>query len=235
MQMFLGSALNGVLVFLGGILGSVFKKAIPEKLSETLMQLLGICVVFIGISGALSGQNIIVTVVSLTLGTFLGYFLKLDAKITRLGDYLQSKVKLDDGKTSVSAGFVNCSLLVCIGAMAIIGPMNEAISGDHSVTFAKSAIDGVISVIMASAMGFGVAFAGALVFIYEALIALVAGFIAPALLNEEIIAEMSCVGSLLIVGVGLNMLKLTKIRVIDGIPAMFIPILLIPLLDLIAG
>jgi uncharacterized membrane protein YqgA involved in biofilm formation len=141
-----------------------------------------------------------------------------------VGDWLQSHLQKEDSNVSIAEGFVNCSLLICVGAMAIVGALESGLTGTHSTLFAKSFIDTVAAFIMSTTMGIGVALSGILVMVYEGLIALMAQFIAPVL-TDIVINEMTCVGSILIVGVGLNLLKVTNIRVMNTIPAIFFPIL----------
>lgn len=126
----------------------------------------------------------------------------------------------------MAEGFVTASLLFCVGAMAIVGALNDGLTGDHTTLFAKSLLDGIIAVVFASSLGIGVAFSAAAVFVYQGAIALLASVLAPYLQNGSTIAEMTCVGSLLIIALSLNMLGLTKIKVMNLVPAIFLPILL---------
>ena len=146
-----------------------------------------------------------------------------------LGDWVQKKtehlVKQERSAPSISDGFVTASLLFCVGSMAIVGALQDGLVGDHSTLFAKSLLDGISSVVFAASLGIGVAFSAVAVFLYQGLIAVMASFLQP-LLGDVVIAEMTCVGSLLIVALGLNMLDLTKIKVMNLVPAIFIPILL---------
>ena len=134
-------------------------------------------------------------------------------------------MKTDDASPSIADGFVTASLLFCVGAVAIVGALNDGLTGNHDMLFAKSLLDGISSIVFGASLGLGVAFSAVAIFIYQGSIALLASFLQP-LLNDAVIAEMTCVGSLLIVALSLNMLGLTKIKVMNLVPAIFLPILL---------
>ena len=157
--------------------------------------------------------------------SMMGELLDLDGRIHALGDWVERRFAKKQSKTSISEGFVNASLLFCVGAMAIMGALDSGLTGDHATLYAKSTLDGIISIVYGSAMGAGVALSGVAVFLYQGLITLCASFIAP-FLSEVVIAEMKCVGSLLIIGLSFNMLGMTKIKVMNYVPAVFFPILL---------
>lgn len=219
-----GAALNGGLVVLAGIIGSFLKSGVPEKISGQIMQGLSLVVVYIGISGTLSGTNALITVLSLAIGAIIGELIGLDRLINRLGDLLQSRLA-GKGNIKIAEGFVTCSLLICVGAMAIIGSLESGLRSNHDTLVAKSIIDCIAAFIMAATMGIGVALSGVLVFIYEGAMALSAQYISP-LLTEYVINEMACAGSVTIICVGLNMLGVTKIKVMNLVPGIFLPILL---------
>ena len=188
---------------------------------------LSLCVILIGVCGAITGEKIIVTVISMVIGGVIGELLDIDRRLQTLGDFLQRKLApKNDSRSifsSISVGFVNCSLVVCIGSMAIVGAIQSGMSCNHETLYAKALIDGVIALVMASTMGIGVSLSGVAVGIYESVIAIFASFLA-AYLPTAVITEMTCVGSLLIIAVGTNMMKLTDIKVANLLPATFIPI-----------
>ena len=128
------------------------------------------------------------------------------------------------GNVSVSEGFVTASLLFCVGAMAIVGALQDGLTGDHSTLFAKALLDGISAIIFGASLGIGVSFSAAAVFLYQGIIAVLASFLSP-LLGDAVIAEMTCVGSLLILALGTNLLNVTKIKVMNLVPAVFFPIL----------
>lgn len=224
----LGTIVNVIAVLLGGGVGLLLKKGFPQRIADTLMQGAGLVVVYIGISGALQGEKTLVAVVSIFVGAALGSLIDIDKWFNRLGDKAQQLLtrNRDAEGNTFAQGFVNASLLFCIGAMAVVGSLQSGLVGDHSTLFAKSIIDGVSSVVFASTMGPGVLLSSLAVFLYQGAITVLAQFLAP-LLTEAIVAEMTCVGSLLIIAIGLNLLNITKIKVANFLPAIFLPILLL--------
>lgn len=239
--MITGSLINAAAVLAGSAIGlglkwlaGHFSGALPassarlgQRLQESIMQAVALCVLHIGISGSLEGENTLVAILSLVLGALIGEALDLDRRLTRLGDWLQAKTgSLAGHGTSISEGFVTASLLFCVGAMAIVGSLENGLTGNYDTLKAKSLLDAISSVVFASSMGVGVAFAAVAVLGYQGAISLSAAFIAPYLGGDAVIAEMTCVGSLLIVALSLNMLGLTKLRVMNLVPACLMPILL---------
>lgn len=223
----LGSMVNGAAIVVGGGIGLLVKKGLPERVGTSVMNALALTVLLIGLQGALQGENIMLTILSMVLGTLLGEGFDLDGKVQGLGRQLDARFKSDssEGQPSLSEGFVAATLLVCVGAMAIVGSLQSGLSGDHATLFAKSLIDGIAALILASSLGMGVLLAGATVLLYEGGITLFASALAP-LLTEGVINEMTCVGSLLIIGLSLNMLKITDLKIMNYTPAVFLPILL---------
>ena len=243
--MLIGSIVNGLAVVAGSFAGLAmaapagkFSKQGSDR-SRSLgpriqtiviivMQGLALCVLYIGITGCLSGQNGLITILSMVFGTILGELLDLDLRMKQLGDWIQRKVarRMKPGATtSISEGFVTASLLYCVGAMGIVGAMQDGLVADHSTLFAKAILDGTSSILFAASLGIGVVFSAIAVFVYQGSISILASFLQP-LLTDVVIGEMTCVGSLLILALGLNMLDLTKIKVMNMVPAIFMPILL---------
>jgi len=222
----LGTIVNTIAVIIGAAIGMFFKKGIPQKLSDTMMKGLGLCTLFLGISGSLDGQNSLILIISIVVGALIGEGIDLDAKLNRLGNWLENKFKSKDGsKVSIAEGFVSASLLFCVGAMTIVGSLQSGLQGNHEMLFNKSMLDFVAAIIFASTMGIGVMVSAAFVFVYQGAITLLAQWVAPVL-SDVVIAEMNCVGSVIIMGLALNMLGITKLKVMNYVPAIFIPILL---------
>lgn len=220
-----GAVVNALAVFVVSAVGLLLKKGLPERMGDSVMKALSLCVIYIGISGAFEGENVLIAIISMAVGTVIGELLNLNARIEGLGQLLQNRFQSKDSQVSVAEGFVTSSLLFCTGAMTIVGSLQSGLSLDHSTLFAKSLIDGIAAVVLASSLGFGVLFAGVLCLVYEGGLAVCAQFIAP-FLTTSVINEMTCVGSLLIMGVAINMLFKNKICVMNSIPAVFLPILL---------
>lgn len=231
----LGTIVNSVAIVLGGAIGMLLKKGLPKKIADTLMIGLGLCTLYIGISGCLAGENTLVLIVSMVIGTIIGEAVDLDDKINRLGQFLERKfggkksdvpVTVSQGrKVSLAEGFVTSSLLFCVGAMAIVGSLQSGLTGNHETLYAKSVLDFVAAIIFASTLGAGVMLSASLLFIYQGSITLLAQFIEP-FLTEAVIAEMNCVGNVIIIGLAMNMLGISKFKVMNFVPAIFLPILL---------
>ena len=220
-----GTIVNSAAIVVGSLAGVLLGKFIPERFSDAMEKGAALCVLYIGVDGMLAGENTLVAILSTAIGAVLGELLQLDENMHRLGDWIERKLGSKGSKTSLSEGFVTASLLFCVGAMAIMGALDSGLTGDHATLYAKSTLDGITSIVYGSTMGAGVALSGVAVFLYQGLITLCASFIAP-FLSEVVIAEMKCVGSLLIIGLSFNMLGMTKIKVMNYVPAVFFPILL---------
>lgn len=223
----LGTIVNTAAVIVGAIVGLLLKKGIPEKLSDVIMKGLALCVLYIGISGALKGTNTLVAIISVVLGALIGTLLDLDKRLNSLGEFAERKLNKNSegGKTSVAEGFVSASLLFCVGSMTIVGSIQSGLTGNHEMLLTKSLLDGISAIIFASSLGIGVILSAAVVLVYQGALTLCAQWVAP-FLNDYTIAEMTCVGSLLIIALALNMLGLTKLKTANYLPAVFIPILL---------
>ena len=224
-MMLLGSLVNMLAIFAGCFVGVTLGRFIPERFNSAIEKGIALCVFYIGLDGVLAGSDTLVAILSMVLGVILGELLDLDGRIHALGDWVERRFAKKQSKTSISEGFVNASLLFCVGAMAIMGALDSGLTGDHSTLYAKALLDGIISVVYASTLGIGVALSAIPIFLYQGSIALGASFLAPYL-TEAVILEMKCVGSILILGLSLNMLGLTKIKVMNYVPAVFLPILL---------
>ena len=238
--MLLGSLVNGAAILAGSAVGlflrfilrrssrrSESENGIGDRLQKIVMQGLALCTMYIGISGSLEGKNTLLAILSLVIGAVIGEIFDLDGAMNRAGNWVQKKVTHpgeESAASTVAEGFVTASLLFGVGAMSIVGSLNSGLL-DHTMLFAKSLLDGVSSVVFSVSFGIGVSLSAIAVFVYEALITLGASVLAP-LLSDAVIAEMTCVGSLMIIGLALNMLELTKIKVTNFIPAVFLPILL---------
>jgi len=220
----IGVIVNTVAVILGSLIGLVCRRGIPKRVSDAAMLGMGLVSVYIGFSGALKGQNAIVLVFSIILGGVVGTLLDIDGGINKLGVFVERKFKNDNGKTSVAQGFVTASLLFCVGSMTIVGSLNAGISGDNEMLFIKSAMDFMSSMMLSASLGIGVICSAAFVFVFQGALVLLAGLIAP-FMTEAAIAEVICAGSLLIIGIGLNLLQITKLKVADYLPAIvFAPV-----------
>lgn len=222
----ISAVVNAAAVIAGSCIGLLLKKGIPERFSDILMKGLGLCTLYIGFSGALKGENTIVLIISMVVGALLGEGIDLDEKLNRVGQFLEKSFQSkDERKISIAEGFITASLLFCVGAMAIVGSLQSGLTGNHEMIFAKSMLDFVAAIIFASSLGIGVIFSAAFVLLYQGAIVLMAQWISP-LLTDYTINEMTCAGSVIIIALALNMLGITKMKVMNYVPAIFIPILL---------
>jgi len=231
----LGTIVNAAAIIVGGAAGLALKKFLHSRITDTVMQGVGLAVIIIGISGALgaaftvvnggiTSEHILFMIIALALGAFSGELIKIESKLESLGEFCERKTANLGSNSTFAQGFVTATLVFCVGSMAIVGSLEEGISGNTDILFAKSALDGITSMIFASTMGVGVLFSAVVLGVYQGLITLLAAFVAPYF-NDVVIAQMSLIGSVLIMGIGLNLLKIAKIKVGNLLPAVFIPIL----------
>ena len=221
----LGVFVNVITVIVGSCIGLLFKKGIPEKVSQAAMTGLGACTLYIGISGSHCGENVLILIASVVLGAITGTLLNIDGAINRLADRVEKKFKKEGEKASLAEGLVSATLLFCVGSMTVTGSIQAGLTGDNSVLITKATLDLVSSMMLASSIGAGVLLSAVSVFVIQGGLVLLAGIIAP-FMNPGAINEMTCAGSLLIVMIGTNLMGITKIKVADYLPAiLFAPIL----------
>lgn len=225
----LGVFVNVIGIIVGSSIGLLMKKGIPSRISEAMMKGLGLCTLYIGWSGALKGSNTLVLIISMAMGIVIGEGLNLDAKLKGFAEKLETKFHKGDGKISIAEGFIASSLLFCVGAMTVVGSMQAGLSGDYEMLLTKSVLDFISAMVFASSLGIGVMMSSIFVLIFQGGIVLLAQVVAP-FLTDGVVAEMTCVGSVLIFALGLNLIGITKIKVLNFLPAMFLPILFTPLL-----
>lgn len=216
----LGPLVNAASIVICALMGRFVLKGLPGRFESIIKTAIGLSIVYIGISGAMDNERVMLLIFSMVIGSVMGEILDIDKGMNRLGQWTERCLGMTEG--NFAKGFINASILFCTGSMAIVGGMNSGLLGNHEMLFAKSILDGVISIVFASSMGLGVAFSAVPVLIYEGGIALGAGFVKDWM-TPEIIREMSAVGSLLIAGIGFNFLMERQIKVANMIPAIFLP------------
>lgn len=226
----LGTIVNALAVIGGCIIGLIVKEKLTEKMSNTIMSGLALCVLYIGISGALKGQDTLIIIICIAVGALVGEIIDIDKRLNDLGNFIENKINLkkknkDSEKISISEGFVTSSLLFCVGAMAVVGSLESGLQGNHSTLFAKSILDGVSSIIFASSLGIGVMLSSVAILVYQGSITLLAGCLS-SVLTDTVIGNMSAIGSVLIMGLGTNMIGASKIKVANLLPAIFLPIII---------
>lgn len=219
-----GAMVNVIAIIIGSGIGLLLRMGISESYKNTIMQAMGLAVLLIGIKMALVSQNTLVVILSLALGAALGELAKLDERLNRFGVCLTEKAGERFG--DVGKGFINASLIYCIGAMAIVGSIQEGLTGDASIIYAKSLIDGTVSVILAASMGIGVVLSVIPVFIYQGSITLAAGVL-QNFVTDAMIAEISGTGGVLIIAISLSMLHLLKIKLANLLPSLPLAVLFV--------
>jgi len=228
----IGTLINVAAILVGSSLGLLLKRSFRKSIADVVMQGLGLCVILIGLSGALKTGNVLLMILSMVVGGVVGSLIGIDRRLNDLGVYAQRKLtRGNDGENTFAKAFVTASLVFCVGAMAVVGALDSGIRGDHSTLIAKSALDGVAAIVFASALGPGVMLSAVPVLVYQGSIALLGNLVAP-LLSDTVVQEMSAVGGLLIVGIGMNMLLKSEIKVADLLPAILVPFLYYPIVGL---
>lgn len=216
----LGALVNALAVVAGGLAGTFGGKLLPERIRTALITTMGLITIGIAVPGLIETSNLLIPILSMVIGTFLGELIDIDGALQKLSNALQSKFK----GSSVAEGFFTCSLVFAVGAVAVMGALDSGLKGDHNLLYAKALMDGTAAIAFAAALGLGVVFSSVTVFVVEGGIALLAGLVAD-LLSTSVINEISFVGSLLIVGISLNMMGATKLRILNMVPALVLPIL----------
>ncbi len=229
-----GTLVNVGTVLLGSTLGLLAGKGLPAAMSRALMTALGFCTVYIGITGCMGAANTLVVVVALVLGAALGYLLDPDQAVNRLGEAVERRFQQGGARSPVAKALVTSSLVFCVGAMTVVGSLNSGLTGDHTMLYTKACLDLVSSAVFASTLGFGVLLSAGVVLVLQGGIALLAGVIAP-LLAEAVVADITAVGSILIVGLGLNLLEVSQFKIMNYVPAVFLPMLLTPAYQWVAA
>ncbi len=230
----LGTIINVIAVVVGATVGILLHKFIPTRLQSTVMSGVGLSVCFVGISGVISKmltfdkgafdtKDTMLMVASLVVGAFIGELLNIEKQLERFGNFCKSLVKTKKNNSRFTEGFVSASLLFCVGAMAIVGSLEDGLNGDYTTLFAKSLMDGTVAIFFASTMGGGVYLSVLPIVLYQGTITLLAGVIKPYL-SVVLIGQLSLVGSVLIFAIGLNMCANTKIKIGNLLPAVFVPV-----------
>jgi len=218
----LGVLVNSLAIVLGGLLGLILKKGLGERLKVVVMQGIGLSVIVIGLAGALESENMLLLVMSLAIGGLLGSLLQIEYRLDMLGLRIEKQFKGKE-EGSFAKGFVSASLVYCVGAMAIVGSIEAGVSGNYDTLYVKSLLDGVTAIVFAATLGFGVLFSSVSVFLYQGAI-VVLGLLLGSYMPDSLVVEMSAVGSVLIMAIGLNLLEFRRIHVGDLLPAVLVPV-----------
>ncbi len=234
----LGTIVNIFAIIFAGVIGLLIKGGLPERFEKTIMNAIGLSTFFIGITGALQGmivvnengsvssQHIMLMIISLVIGATIGEGIDIEKQLERFGEWCQQRLTLTKGQNDKFVeGFMTSSLLFCVGAMAIVGALEDGLNANPTILYAKSLMDGVAALILTASLGIGVLFSVITVAIYQGGITILATFIKPYL-NDAVITQMSFVGSILIFAIGFNLIFGKKIKVGNLLPAIFIPIII---------
>jgi len=222
-----GTIVNTIAIGLGALLGVTIKRGISSGVKNTVMQAIGLAVLLVGAKMALQGSHMLAVIASLALGGMFGELFKIEHRLEQLGLWLESKVGGNGG--DVARAFVTTSLIYCVGAMAVVGAIEDGLKGNPDTLFAKSLLDGVTAIFFASTMGIGVLFSGLSVLVYQGTITLLASSI-KEVLNPFVVNQLTSTGGLLIIGIALNVLEIKRIKIGNLLPAI---IIIIPLAYLV--
>ncbi|PKQ67912.1 DUF554 domain-containing protein [Labilibaculum manganireducens] len=219
----IGTLVNVIAILIGGSLGLLFRTRIPDRMFKIVFQAIGIFTLYLGVSMALKANELLLMVFSLVVGSLIGEFLRLEDRVENLSELLKKKIGSKDDK--FSTGFVTSFMLFCLGAMTILGSMEEGMGKEPTLLLTKSMMDGFSAVALAAVMGVGVIFSVIPLLIYQGGLTLLAALFGEVI-PEAIITEMAGVGGVLIIGLGISILEIKKIKVLNMLPALFVEVLL---------
>ncbi len=241
----IGTAVNVIAILIGGAIGLLFKRVVTNELDKTLRDAVGLAGIFISITGVISAsfsvneagglesKNILLLVVSLAIGTFIGGALKLDERVEKTGELIAHRLAKNADSAAFSQGFVSASIIFCVGAMAIVGAIEDGMLSNPQTLFVKALLDGVTAAVLAASMGAGVLFASVPVALYQGAIT-VASLFATNFMPQELILQLSLLGNALILCIGLGLCGIKKFKVVSMLPSLLVPILY-TLLKLLIG
>lgn len=221
----MGAIVNSIVVVITSLIGLLIGQRIPEKMNRAIMQGIGLVVITIGISGAVNGVNTLVLILSMVIGIVIGEGLDIHQRINLFIEKATKRLNGDKDQSEFTQAFMTATMLFCIGSMAIVGSLESGLTGDNATLYTKSVIDGISAVLFSSSLGIGVLFASIPLLLYQGSLIIFAQLLAP-ILSDAVILEMTTVGSVLLIGMGLNMLDITDFKMMNFIPAIFLPILL---------
>lgn len=220
----MGTIVNAMTVIIGGFLGLLLRRRISERMTQTALQVMGLFTLVIGVSMALQGQELIMVLISLAFGAMFGEWIDIEGRLDKFGSWLEKRLNLTE--KSPAKGFIHASLLFCVGSMAIVGSITDGLKGDHSILFTKAMMDGIISIPFAAGMGAGVLGSAIPILLYQGSLTLLAWKL-QAVFTTEMVRELTSVGGVIVMGIGVNILGLQKIRVGNFIPALIFIILIL--------
>jgi len=215
----MGTLINAMAILIGGGLGLLFRKRFPERISQTALQVMGLFTILVGVKMALQGGELILALISLALGSMLGEWINIEDRLEKFAFSLEERLHLTE--VSPAKGFIQASLLFCVGSMAIVGSIAEGLQGDPSILITKAMMDGIISIPFAAGMGIGVLGSAFPILAYQGSLTILASQ-SQTFFTPLMIQELTSVGGVIVMGIGVNILGLKKVRVGNFIPALFI-------------
>ncbi len=219
----IGTIVNVIAIILGSLLGLLIKSKIPEKVNKIIFQVIGLFTITLGITMAIKTNNSLVLVFSLIIGSVIGEILDIDKYLENLSLILKNKLKSSNDK--FSEGFITATLIYCIGPMAVLGSLEEGLGNSPNLLLVKSVLDGVASIALSSALGIGVIFSSIPLFLYQGGITLFASYVSKYL-SDAIIVELSAVGGILLLGLGMNIAEIKKFKVVNMLPSLIIVVII---------
>lgn len=223
--------LNGLAIFLGGIIGHKFREYVSEKISSSIIKVVALNIMILGLKEGLNYRNGMLNLAYLVIGVIIGEILDLDGNLKKIGNYIQNK--FTKGKPGIAKGFVVSTIIFCVGSMAILGPLEIALKNNNEILTMKSIMDGISSIIFAASYGIGVIFSGVVVIIYQFII-YIFGTGISTLINSDIIQDISSVGGVVLLALGITIIFGERnIKVSNMLPAIFLPIVYSLILNLI--
>ena len=227
-----GTIVNTLAIIIGSLLGLIFRRGIPDAYKKTVIQAIGLAVLLVGLRSALRSDALLVVIISMAVGAVIGEWLRIEDRLDNLGQWFQGR--LSGGGEDVARGFVTASLVFCVGSMAIVGSLESGLSGHHQTLYAKSVLDGITAIIFTTTFGIGVILSAGAVFCYQGAITLAAVLVKPYL-TPVVVDQMTAVGGLLIMGIGINLLEIQKVRIANMLPAIFLPLVYYLLKVVVSG
>ena len=224
--------INGVAIAVGAIVGVFLRNIIADRFSQHIMQGLALCVFLVGIKGAIQIPSSMIMILSLVFGALVGEGIQMEERVRKFADWLQEKTsKGKETNVNLGEGFIAAVMIFCVGALATMGSIQLGLTGEPTLLQTKSILDGITSIFLAATEGIGVGLSSVAVIAYELILVGLSQFVAPYL-SETVTVSMSAVGSLLLVGLAMNLLGITKIKVLNFLPAIFMPIIIVPILTM---
>ena len=217
----IGVLINFAAMIIGSLAGALFKKGIPQRVTGAVMSALGICVVYVGVTGSLNGENTVAIILSLVIGTVIGTIINIDNALEKLGEKIKNKFTKKESNSNIGNAMVTATLICCVGGMAIVGSLEAGINGNNTILITKAILDFIIIIMLTATLGIGTIFASIPLLIYQGTLVLLSEMIQPYL-TEAMINDISCTGSLMIIALGANMLKITDLKVANLLPALLL-------------